>query len=91
MFREGFGWMVSATRVGRDVEWFNQGSNMSERKCLACGIRPAATDEGPALCEECLERAGEPVTPRTRVVCTEDGSLSGTVDRIEDDLLVRTI
>ena len=85
--------MVSATRIGRGPTAFNQGSNMSERKCLACGIRPAATDEDwPAICEECLDRAGEPVEPRARVVCVVDGGLSGILDRIEDDLVVvRTI
>ena len=67
---------------------------MSNRKCLACGIRPAATEEDwPALCEPCLDRAGEPVKPGARVVGVVDGACSGTVDRIEDSdlVVVRTI
>jgi len=53
--------------------------------CLACGTNPAATtDEWPALCETCLERAGEEIEPGSRVICTVDHGCSGVVDRLEN-------
>jgi hypothetical protein len=64
------------------------------RQCLACGQRPAATTpEWPALCDSCLDREGERVSPGDKVICSVDHGCSGTVDRLEDDdqyIVVRT-
>jgi len=63
------------------------------RPCLACGRHASATLlPEPALCERCLDRAGAPLKPGDRVVCTVDETCSGTVERIEDDttIIVRT-
>ena len=59
---------------------------MTTRNCLACGARPAATTpEWPALCERCLDRAGEEIEPGAPVVCTASGGCGGRVDRLEND------
>lgn len=63
------------------------------QKCVACGTRTADTENGwTPLCEQCLERAGEPVQPGDRVVCRVDENASGTVVRIVDEhmAVVRT-
>src|SRR5437762_10985015 len=61
MFLAGCGSMVKAMRVGRGAIFY-EGNDMSNRKCLACGQRPAATDDDyPALCQPCQDRAGEQV------------------------------
>lgn len=63
-----------------------------KRKCLACRKRPAATEpDWPALCERCLDRAGDPAKPGDQVVCRVDEAGNGTVERIDGDLaIVRT-
>lgn len=63
------------------------------QNCWACGQRPADTEDGwTPLCEQCLERAGDPVQPGDRVVCRVDENASGTVVRIVDEnmAVVRT-
>jgi hypothetical protein len=63
-------------------------TNKNERTCLACGRRPSATlPQYPALCERCLDRAGAPVHPGDRVVCTVDESCGGTVDWLADETI----
>jgi len=61
---------------------------------LACHQRPADTiAEFPALCIECLDRAGTDIEAACAVVCTVGESCGGMVDRLEDDgqyAIVRT-
>jgi hypothetical protein len=89
MFGTDPGSCVLVAGVGPRGQWsLTTGGNMS-RRCTACGRRSAATTaEWPALCQPCLDRAGEKIKPGARVICEVDDGCSGTVDRIEGGLAV---
>lgn len=55
--------------------------------CEACKRREAVSD-APALCEVCWENRGYDIEVGRRVICVEDRSCDGVVQRFEDSQAV---